>query len=760
MIEQLIFRGTAQGFRRVDIAGSASFAGGEADELRLAAVCRVPEGAIGRAPVFTRVEFGGLGAALSRTDAEPDGCDTFVYKIPGEDLPTVARGIVPADELARPWREGAMAASEWASDGRQAEFKCFRALFGDDHATLARLLEVMERWAMTGAVRGPSGVCVLVDAGARETSLNAYAAMETLLRVYPKLWYSGIGYRSLWTAPQDVESCLVFFASTDCPSEPRALEEADFALIDLASGRCRMPDGGDIRPSVGNVQFARALIAGDSRAVQNAAAMVRGEQAARVAEAHQRVREAAERAEGAPFEETVPLAEPVPSAEPAMLWEPDLPDECAVPDEAIEETPMESPEHTQAAEPAHGAAEAAGPAAAMGESDEAAEPDIAVELDEVVESDDTAKPDEAAGDSDDVIAEVPDVAESPDVVEASAAEAKPPFRMEDVFPMSAEAEPAFEPSIVARMAEPVKSAEAHTSAEAGEVSDGAEASLPMRPRRPIVPVPYFAPRPRHERPEGAPQGDDPVARAQRFSKVLFSQVFEYDGMANAEEMVDQCCRFLKPRDRSYRLDFLNTFLNSVAGTILPMIELKKRVPECEFILTSAALVANNSWDALFHWTTLDGSSAAQGEPARGCVALLKKLSEADVEDDELAQDLAEWEIACAVFEGEASRQKRLLDRLECMEAMDRRRRMSFRRDLSILAVDCARHIAEADDPLARASLTAFFYANVRFSDFNLSFNWDELEALLDQVRSRNVARQYRSQLARTVKLASDAWKHG
>ena len=752
MIQQLIYRGTPEGYRVVAISAGLV---GKGLARSLQALSRMPANWTGRgAPVFSRTPMEG-GVALMRTAVDPNGTRnhhiSHIYYIPREDLPAFSRGVASTDRFEISYRDTratdalpAIDAETWIDEkDKHINLACFPALFGNHAGLLARFLYALSQCAKPVQNRPIKGICALCPGDPADVSEAAYSAMEILLRIYPGLWNTGLGYRTLWTNPENNVQYPVFFATPECLSRREAVMNAGYLLIDTSGGTCAFGRGETPEPGDGNEQLAKALLSQSHEAAHEAVGVIRAEidrihraeEAARFeAERRKKVqaqlaeqekrRAEAERLEQARLKAEAEEAERKKRAEAARL-------EQARRQAEAQEAERQKRIEAQIAEQARKRLEAE---RAGQEKQRLAEKDAARKRDEAEAEAERLKLAEA-----EALKRMEAERQRRAEAEAEARAERQRQREEDARKRM-EAERAEQDR---RRAEAERLEQARREAEAQRAKPGVAAAS----QSPAAVIP-----------EGC---EDALLRSQRFTSLMHDQVFRARSQRDAEYMADQVSALLKRKDRAYRLVFLDTFLNYVVQNVQPAHAMGKSASQCEYIFAVASSMANECcWDALFHRTTLNGSSNAVYATAAHCIENLGRMARAEVSDPDVRQDLAEWQVSCAVFNGEPCDQQRLIDRLDCIEAMGKKRRMAYRQDLSILAVDCAKYIEAVDDRLFRCSLSAMFYANVRFNGLDLRLNTDNLDMLLDQIQNKSVARTYRNRLTQIFKVASGAWARG
>lgn len=286
MIQQLIYRGTSEGYRVVAISGGLA---GKGLARSLQALSRMPANWTGRgAPVFSRTAMED-GVALMRTAVDPNGTRnhhiSHIYYIPREDMPAFSRGVLPTDRFEASYRDTrttdalpAIDPDAWIDEkDKHINLDCFPRLFGDHERLLAGFLNALAQCARPVQSRPVKGICVLCPGDPAAISEAAYSAMEILLRIYPGLWNAGLGYRTLWTNPENSVQYPVFFATPECLARREAVLNAGYLLVDIDHNACAFGKGDLPEPGEGNEQLARALLSQSHEAAHEAVGVIRAE---------------------------------------------------------------------------------------------------------------------------------------------------------------------------------------------------------------------------------------------------------------------------------------------------------------------------------------------------------------------------------------------------------------------------------------------------------------------------------------------------
>ena len=313
MIQQMIYKGTASGYKTVAVSRGL---GSQSLMRRVEMLCRAPGTSWMRGgsacPIYSRCALGD-GAALGLTvkdlrDNRNRSLSNFLY-VPREDCPAQAkfRYIAP-ETFLRDYQETEQGSSlpeldpaevyvHLTPDALQA---AARALFADAEP-LAALIAAVPLCAMPGEKRGFSGVCVRLGALEEAQSRAAYLLMEGLLRIHAGAGAMSVGYRTVWTAPENNVQYPIFFTSPGHMPSVEPLNRLRYVLIDLTGGGVQLPKRVELQPGDEDRAMAQALLSGDVSSVVAAANAINAAHKRRAEEERkeQERQEAARRAEEA-----------------------------------------------------------------------------------------------------------------------------------------------------------------------------------------------------------------------------------------------------------------------------------------------------------------------------------------------------------------------------------------------------------------------------------------------------------------------------
>ena len=283
MIQQMIYKGTASGYKTVAVSRGL---GSQSLMRRVEMLCRAPGTSWMRGgsacPIYSRCALGD-GAALGLTvkdlrDNRNRSLSNFLY-VPREDCPAQAkfRYIAP-ETFLRDYQETEQGSSlpeldpaevyvHLTPDALQA---AARALFADAEP-LAALIAAVPLCAMPGEKRGFSGVCVRLGALEEAQSRAAYLLMEGLLRIHAGAGAMSVGYRTVWTAPENNVQYPIFFTSPGHMPSVEPLNRLRYVLIDLTGGGVQLPKRVELQPGDEDRAMAQALLSGDVSSVVAAA---------------------------------------------------------------------------------------------------------------------------------------------------------------------------------------------------------------------------------------------------------------------------------------------------------------------------------------------------------------------------------------------------------------------------------------------------------------------------------------------------------
>ena len=283
MIQQMIYKGTASGYKTVAVSRGL---GNQSLMRRVEMLCRAPGTSWMRGgsacPIYSRCALGD-GAALGLTvkdlrDNRNRSLSNFLY-VPREDCPAQAkfRYIAP-ETFLRDYQETEQGSSlpeldpaevyvHLTPDALQA---AARALFADAEP-LAALIAAVPLCAMPGEKRGFSGVCVRLGALEEAQSRAAYLLMEGLLRIHAGAGAMSVGYRTVWTAPENNVQYPIFFTSPGHMPSVEPLNRLRYVLIDLTGGGVQLPKRVELQPGDEDRAMAQALLSGDVSSVVAAA---------------------------------------------------------------------------------------------------------------------------------------------------------------------------------------------------------------------------------------------------------------------------------------------------------------------------------------------------------------------------------------------------------------------------------------------------------------------------------------------------------
>ena len=309
MIQQLVYRGTAQGYRVVAISPGLA---GKSLARTLMAKAQVPTGKLGLTAIYSRSTLGaGEGATLVRTAVDPNGTRghviSHIYYIPPEDMPAYSTGIAPLDRFLGTYPEvrrtdplPELTCAQWLGEtGQRIHYDAIRMLFAGRPELLARFLALLSECGKSAEERALKGVGVIAAGGAQAVSDAAYQAMETLLRKIPGLWQSGMGYRSLWTRAGENVQFPVFFTTDECLISREQVTASACALIDVPANRVLYTRGELPEPTCAMKQLAEALLGESVEPIRAAWAALEAEVRAEKErlERERKAREEAERRE-------------------------------------------------------------------------------------------------------------------------------------------------------------------------------------------------------------------------------------------------------------------------------------------------------------------------------------------------------------------------------------------------------------------------------------------------------------------------------
>ena len=124
---------------------------------------------------------------------------------------------------------------------------------------------------MPGEKRVFSGVCVRLGALEEAQSRAAYLLMEGLLRIHAGAGAMSVGYRTVWTAPENNVQYPIFFTSPGHMPSVEPLNRLRYVLIDLTGGGVQLPKRVELQPGDEDRAMAQALLSGDVSSVVAAA---------------------------------------------------------------------------------------------------------------------------------------------------------------------------------------------------------------------------------------------------------------------------------------------------------------------------------------------------------------------------------------------------------------------------------------------------------------------------------------------------------
>ncbi|MGN0802074.1 MAG: hypothetical protein ACI4MF_05705, partial [Candidatus Faecivicinus sp.] len=277
MLQQLIYRRTEQGYRTV----------AESEGLKGKALARRVESLstlsvsggrrrLGACPVYSRCALES-GVALLMTAIDPNGVRgshlSHIFYVEPADVPEFSRGgPLPLTAFVREYTEtsrmDALPAQPvqalQAGDGFARGCEAAAALFGGNAGLLARFLSAAARCAVPTAKRGYLGMCVLAPGDDGAVSESAYWLMEAVLRAYPDDALSGVGYRTLWSRPEDNVRYPIFFATPELITGEASVLDQGYLLVDLRAGEIRLARGTAPQPDDYDTALAQALLARDA----------------------------------------------------------------------------------------------------------------------------------------------------------------------------------------------------------------------------------------------------------------------------------------------------------------------------------------------------------------------------------------------------------------------------------------------------------------------------------------------------------------
>ncbi len=705
MVEQLIYRGTAEGYRVVAVSEGLM---GKGLSRTLQRLSRMPANWAGVAPIFSRTAVED-GMVVMRTAVDPNGTRSHhishIFYIPREDAQTFSGGIIPGDAFLTTYRDvrgtdtlPAVDPAAWAgASPANVAAERFGRLFGGNAGLLASFLSAAAHCATPANTRRIKGVCVLAEGALEAMSADAYHAMEALMRLYPGLWDSGMGYRTLWTNPENNAQYPVFFATRQCMARYDQALNAGYLVVRVGDGTCAFAKGELPRPEPWDESLARAMIDGDVQGVLGTVDAIRA--------AQERARREAEEARAREAErkrrEAERLEQQRREAEEARAREAER--------KRREAEELERQRRAEAA--ARRAEEEARKEAAKRRAEEAARQRIEAQR----QAEEAALLAQRQAEAE---AARQRAAEEARRVEAEAAERK---RQE---------------------AEKAKRSETIEAPKPTPADRGGEAAV---------------------RPGSADAGNkpQPVSDPYELGQKLFRKLLRlmdaggYPGQVESEllKYIDA----LKKKPLEFRLPFLEGFLDSVREDVLSRNRRDAVAVWREPMLSCTVALANGSWNALFHRAALTGASRACAQSARQCFASLKRISAARVADPKLRGGLADWAIACSVFYCEPWYQKNLIEHMECLQAMQPERRAMLREELLALAGVCIRHAGEADDRIAKCGLSALFYGCIRFKAAKLLFDWEGARRPLAEARGGALGRALEKRLKQMTSDAAGVW---
>ena len=281
MIQQLIYRGTSNGYRAVAMSRGLRDTGLSYTLMNLS---DLPSRFTQDAPVYTRTAME-AGVVFMATAIDKNGSRnhhiSHIFYVPDEDnnlrigcqIPPECfrleypdnRGVDALPEITAP------AGSGLSFDDRRAA----RTLFGSARGVNC-FIRALSTITKEPQKRGVKGVCVKTALGDGETSLFAYRLTEYILTLLPEWQKNGFGYRSLWTQPSGASRYPLFFASADMDVSKPMLESCGCALIDAAQGTCETTRGQLDDEQAELAALAEALFSGTDAEIQNCARQVRG----------------------------------------------------------------------------------------------------------------------------------------------------------------------------------------------------------------------------------------------------------------------------------------------------------------------------------------------------------------------------------------------------------------------------------------------------------------------------------------------------
>ena len=280
MIQQLIYRGTPEGYRAVAMTAGLR---GKGLVRTLVNLSRLPADYCGDAAIYSRTALENgvalMATAVDRYSTRNHHISHICY-VPLEDLEgrtgcvlppgsfmleyPQTRGIDTLDEIA-PIRKTELTTEEAHAAG---------ILFPGGKG-FASFLAGLNAVSSDVPSRRIKGLCVLSPLDAPLLSSMAYMLMETILTLVPEWAAHGLGYRSLWTAAENNARYPLFFAPEEARMDTDSLMSAGYTVIDAARGTVVCPKGDIPGPDSAVSAFSGALSDGDSASILTYAAELR-----------------------------------------------------------------------------------------------------------------------------------------------------------------------------------------------------------------------------------------------------------------------------------------------------------------------------------------------------------------------------------------------------------------------------------------------------------------------------------------------------
>ena len=278
MIQQMIYKGTASGYKTVAASSGLDNVG---LLRRMEMLCRAPGTVWAKqaspCPIYSRCEVNG-GIALGLTVKDPDDDRSrslsHILYVPHDDCRQLVQSAVQPEHFRTAYQaavegntlpeleNGSVLAPLTVRSIQDAAMK----LFGSAEV-LAKFLTMLQSCGMPVEKRGFSGVCVRLAKLEAEQSLAAYLLMEGLLRIYNGAGLMAVGYRTLWMAPENNVQYPIFFTSPQYMPATDMLGKLRYILVDVEGAKVQTPRQMEITPTGEDMKLAAALLSGDVNSV-------------------------------------------------------------------------------------------------------------------------------------------------------------------------------------------------------------------------------------------------------------------------------------------------------------------------------------------------------------------------------------------------------------------------------------------------------------------------------------------------------------